>query len=985
MRDYQLILSGLNCMGCARKTQTALQAVADTQVWDISPTQALLTSSASFSELQQAIVNLKYQAQHRLEFYLTGLSCGRCVAKVEQALAKFEQIEQLQVSKTQLVIVGEIEPQTIIELMASLGYQAKPQYHFALSGLNCGRCVNKLTTVLQADSRIDHINVSQEQLTLSGEVTVTQIIALVEQSGYQAKWIAEAIEHPTPIETESLNEHGNEASAELLDSLQITQTEPATTDHHTAIELQILISGMTCASCVASIEKAIASVPQVEKAQVNLAEQSALAWLSEHDQSIDTAIIDAVAQAGYQAQIVQDEERMREQQQQQFEQSLNHHKRSFIAGLAIGVPLMVWGLLDGNMMIHTLQDQFIWGSIGLICLVLLATAGRSFFTHAWQALQHKRATMDTLVALGTGAAWLYSMLVILQPHWFPLEARHVYFEASAMIVGLISLGHYIEAKAKVRTTHSLQALINLQPQRATVIIEGQEQQVDIKDITTDMQIRVRPGERIPVDGQVMQGDSYIDESMLTGEPIAVHKQVGDKVATGTINNDGSLLIQAQSVGSQTTLARIIKLVRQAQSSKPQIARLADQISAVFVPVVVTIAIIAALVWYWVGPAPQTSYMLVVATTVLIIACPCALGLATPLSVTVGVGKAAELGILIKDAEVLQTASQIKTLVFDKTGTLTQGKPSVQFSHYFGQWQNDKTQALIYALEAQSEHPLAKAVCGHLADAVTSQLQVEHFTAERGLGVRAQINQHTVYIGSARYLDQQHIVLTDAQTHLAQLEQQAYTPILVAIDGQLAAIYGISDPIRAQSKPAVSALKQLGIKVVLLSGDNQKVAQAVAAQLDIDDVIAEVLPDQKASHIQALQQQSQAKVAMVGDGINDAPALAQADIGIAMGSGSDVAIESAQMTLLRSSPLAIVSAIELSQATIKNMKQNLFGAFVYNSLGIPVAAGVLYPAFGFMLSPVVAGAAMALSSITIVSNANRLRLFTSSVEKQTHHK
>ncbi len=554
-----------------------------------------------------------------------------------------------------------------------------------------------------------------------------------------------------------------------------------------------------------------------------------------------------------------------------------------------------------------------------------------------------------------------------------MASRHVYFEASAMIIGLISLGHYIEAKAKANTTRSLQALINLQPQQATVITEQGDQQITVEQITLGMKLRIKPGEKVPVDGVVIQGESYIDESMLTGEPVPVLKAQEAQVSAGTLNTDGALIIEATGIGANTMLARIIRMVRTAQSSKPAIAKLADQISSVFVPVVVGIAILAALVWFAVGPEPKASYMLVVTTTVLIIACPCALGLATPLSVTVGVGKAAELGILIKDADALQLASKVDTVVFDKTGTLTQGKPSVQqvFTHTTSQ---EELLALAYAAERQSEHPLAKAVCDYAKQHNAKDVLLDKFENVRGRGILAMYQDKPLLIGSLQFMQAENVETSALKPDIDECAKNAWTPVAVALNGELIGLIAIADPIKSDAKQALSALKSQGIKTVMLTGDNQHVANAIGQRLGIDEVIAQVMPDEKAQHIEQLQSQGHV-VAMVGDGINDAPALALANLGIAMGSGSDVAIESSQMTILNTSPMAVVHAIELSRATLKNMKQNLFGAFVYNSLGIPVAAGVLYPAFGFLLSPVVAGAAMALSSITVVSNANRLRLFS----------
>ncbi|EGU35935.1 cation transport ATPase [Vibrio ichthyoenteri ATCC 700023] len=898
MNKFEIPLQGLNCMGCAHKVEKRLSALFDVSIQALSPTLIKLETSASLSE--------------------------------------------------------------VVEQIEALGYQAGTLKHFSLSGLSCGRCVAKLTAQLEKSAYIAHLNVSKEEMSLVSSLTDQAIMDLVTKAGYHAQPISTA---STAIVEQPLTP----SAAETMSSLSMPEPSSAPIKH----KINLLISGMTCASCVASVEKALSAVEGVNKAQVNLAEQSAL--VLSNDATLKTeSLLKAVAQLGYQAQLVDDPKTQQEKQAQQLVQTQAHHKRSAWIGLAIGGPLMAWGVFGGNMMIRNLNDQLIWGGIGMVCLWLLATAGRSFFANAWLALTHRRATMDTLVALGTGAAWLFSMIIVLFPNWFPTASRHVYFEASAMIIGLISLGHYIEAKAKARTTQSLQALIDLQPQKSTQVTDQGDKEIQVEAIIAGMLLRIKPGEKVPVDGVVVTGHSYIDESMLTGEPMPVDKQVDCTVSAGTLNQDGSIVIKATSVGSDTMLARIIDLVRQAQSSKPAIAKLADQISSVFVPIVVAIAIIAALVWYAIGPDPKASYMLVVATTVLIIACPCALGLATPLSVTVGIGKAAEMGILIRDADVLQSASKVDCVVFDKTGTLTQGAPSVE--QLFCQ-PNSQSQWLQIAasLEQYSEHPLAKAIVTKAKHDSIALKEIDDFQNLRGKGVTGQLDGQAVAVISLPQAQLLGVDLTLFEHNIAECEQRVWTPVVLTVSGIAQALIAIADPIKADAFKAVSALKAMNIEPVMLTGDNQAVANAIAKQLGIETVIAQVLPDEKAQHVQRLKAQGH-KVAMVGDGVNDAPALALADIGIAMGSGSDVAIESAQMTLLHSSPLAVVNAIELSKATVRNMKENLFGAFIYNSLGIPIAAGVLYPAFGFLLSPVVAGAAMALSSITVVSNANRLRLF-----------
>ncbi|MCG9726012.1 heavy metal translocating P-type ATPase [Vibrio brasiliensis] len=891
MTKFDIPLTGLNCMGCARKVERAITAEHTVKISDLSPTFVSVETDSSFSTIAQSIEQLGYQAGHKYHLFLTGLNCAKCVAKLEQALKQSDLNGDFTVTKTELNLVSLHSQQEVIQLIESLGYKAS---------------------------------------TASPQSEPEQIVE----------------EQDVQVEVEQ----------------EVSSTHSA----------HLLISGMTCASCVSSVEKALTSVASVTKAQINLAEQSALVFTTQPIEVIEKDLLASVSQSGYQAQIIADPETQQQKQLEQQQAAQAHHKKSAWLGLIIGAPLMLWGIVGGNMMIHNSQDQLAWGVIGLVCLWLLATAGRTFFTNAWQALTHKRATMDTLVALGTGAAWLFSMLVVTFPQWFPAASRHVYFEASAMIIGLISLGHYIEAKAKANTTRSLQALINLQPQVATLVTEQGDRDITIDEISLGMRLRVKPGEKVPVDGIVESGESYLDESMLTGEPVPVNKQSGDAISAGTINQDGSLIIQASGVGSDTMLSRIITMVREAQSSKPAIAKLADQISSVFVPVVVAIAIFSALVWFMVGPEPKASYMLVVTTTVLIIACPCALGLATPLSVTVGIGKAAEMGILIKDADVLQSASKIDTVVFDKTGTLTQGKPNVQ-NVYAVDDNSERLLTLTASIEQQSEHPLAKAIVGQANQQGLTLSEVTDFENRRGQGVFATVEQQTIAVTSLGYAQTQSWDLTEVDDALQQYLDKAWTPIVIAANNKVIGVIAIADPIKSDAKEAVEALKANHITPIMLTGDNPRVAQAIADQLGIEQVIAQVLPDEKAGHIARLQNEGRC-VAMIGDGVNDAPALALADIGIAMGGGSDVAIESAQMTLLNSSPLSVIRAIELSKATVRNMKQNLFGAFVYNSLGIPIAAGVLYPSFGFLLSPVVAGAAMALSSITVVSNANRLRLF-----------
>ncbi len=722
---------------------------------------------------------------------------------------------------------------------------------------------------------------------------------------------------------------------------------------------------MSCASCVSRVQNALQAVPGVAQARVNLAERTALVMGS----ASAADLVQAVEKAGYGAEAIEDDAERRERQQETAIATMKRFRWQAIVALLVGIPVMVWGMMGDNMMV-TADNRTLWLVIGLITLAVMVFAGGHFYTSAWKSLKNRTATMDTLVALGTGAAWLYSMSVNVWPQWFPMEARHLYYEASAMIIGLINLGHMLEARARQRSSKALERLLDLTPPTARVVTDEGEKSVPLAEVQPGMTLRLTTGDRVPVDGKITQGEAWLDEAMLTGEPIPQQKSDGDAVHAGTVVQDGSVLFTASAVGSHTTLSRIIRMVRQAQSSKPEIGQLADRISAIFVPVVVGIALLSAAIWYFFGPAPQIVYTLVIATTVLIIACPCALGLATPMSIISGVGRAAEFGVLVRDADALQRASTLDTLVFDKTGTLTEGKPQVVAVTTAGIAQEDALR-LAAALEQGSSHPLARAI---LDKANASALpQISNFRTLRGLGVSGEAEGHALLLGNQALLNENGIDTAALESELKAQASQGATPVLLAVDGKAAALLAVRDPLRQDSVDALQRLHRAGYRLVMLTGDNPTTANAIAKEAGIDEVIAGVLPDGKADAIKKLQSQGR-QVAMVGDGINDAPALAQADVGIAMGGGSDVAIETAAITLMRHSLMGVADALAISKATLRNMKQNLLGAFVYNTLGIPIAAGILWPLTGTLLNPVVAGAAMALSSITVVSNANRLLRF-----------
>ena len=820
-----------------------------------------------------------------------------------------------------------------------------------LDGLSCGHCVKRVKESLEQRPDVESAEVTIDHAAVTGSASADALIDTIKQAGYGAE-----LSHPkaNPLaESSSPSEALTAATPELPAADDIDDSQ------------QLLINGMSCASCVSRVQNALQAVPGVAQARVNLAERTALVMGS----ASAADLVQAVEKAGYGAEAIEDDAERRERQQETAIATMKRFRWQAIVALLVGIPVMVWGMMGDNMMV-TSDNRTLWLVIGLITLAVMVFAGGHFYTSAWKSLKNRTATMDTLVALGTGAAWLYSMSVNVWPQWFPMEARHLYYEASAMIIGLINLGHMLEARARQRSSKALERLLDLTPPTARVVTDDGEKSVPLAEVQPGMTLRLTTGDRVPVDGEITQGDAWLDEAMLTGEPIPQQKSQGDAVHAGTVVQDGSVLFRASAVGSHTTLSRIIRMVRQAQSSKPEIGQLADKISAIFVPVVVGIALLSAAIWYFFGPAPQIVYTLVIATTVLIIACPCALGLATPMSIISGVGRAAEFGVLVRDADALQRASTLDTIVFDKTGTLTEGKPQVVAVSTAGIAQEDALR-LAAALEQGSSHPLARAILDKAGDAALPQ--VSNFRTLRGLGVSGEADGHALLLGNQALLNENGVDTSALEEELKAQASRGATPVLLAVDGKAAALLAVRDPLRQDSVDALQRLHRAGYRLVMLTGDNPTTANAIAKEAGIDEVIAGVLPDGKADAIKNLQSQGR-QVAMVGDGINDAPALAQADVGIAMGGGSDVAIETAAITLMRHSLMGVADALAISKATLRNMKQNLLGAFVYNSLGIPVAAGILWPLTGTLLNPVVAGAAMALSSITVVSNANRLLRF-----------
>ena len=745
-----------------------------------------------------------------------------------------------------------------------------------------------------------------------------------------------------------------------------------TSDINNKVTQELIIEGAGCASCVGKIETVLKNVKGVNTAEMNFA----LRTVSITGKAGLEALIKAVESIGYNAKSANeasDGEIIDEKEiaDQKYYASLM--KQMWIA-LGLGVPLMLYSIAGGPMTVETTLERGIWLFIGILCAAIMYFAGKHFYVGAWRSFTNHSANMDTLIALGTGTAWIYSMVVVFFPMALPEMARHVYFEATAMIIGLINLGLALEVKARGRTSEAIKRLIGLQAKTARVVRDKKEIDIAIEQVLLNDIVRVRPGEKIPVDGVVIEGHTSIDESMLTGEPMPVVKEEEDEIVAGTLNKTGSILFKATRVGKDTALAQIINMVKRAQNSKPPIGRLADVISAYFVPVVMITSIVSALVWLNFGPEPALAFAVVSATTVLIIACPCALGLATPMSVMVGVGKAAEAGVLIRNGEALQTASKITAMILDKTGTITEGAPTVTDILIADKSHTEKyILTAASSIESRSEHPLAQAIVDSAIAQEIDPEDISDFQAIAGHGVEANFNNQRLLFGNQKLMLKKGVVLGEFVSKAQELADEAKTPMYLAINNKLAAIIAVSDPIKEDSIEAINRLQANGIRVVMLTGDNKATANAVAKKVGIKEVFAEVLPEEKSNKVAELQAQNEI-VGMTGDGINDAPALALANVGFAIGTGTDVAIESADITLMRGSLHGLADAIAVSKATLRNIKQNLFGAFIYNVAGVPFAAGLLYPFFGLLLNPVIAGAAMAFSSLTVVSNANRLRLF-----------
>ncbi len=775
----------------------------------------------------------------------------------------------------------------------------------------------------------------------------------------------------------------------------------------TRAKVTIPVKGMTCAACQARVQRTLQGKPGVIDASVNLMLKNA-AVTYDPQMISPMALVEAIRETGYGVELAaQDQTAFEEQEAQDRAQEEEYRELRYkasssgiIALLAmilsmplmgaagtdvhgpVADPFMRWAMESMTPAIraaapwlYTVTPWVLSYTLLALTLLVIGWAGRHFYVRAWSAFRHHSADMNTLIAVGTGAAFLYSVLATVAPEFFLSRGvpPDLYYEAVIMIIALILTGNALEARAKRQTSAALRGLVELQPRTARVVRDGAEKDIPIEDVQTDEIVIVRPGERIPVDGEIISGASAVDESMLTGESLPVEKHPGDRLIGGTINRTGAFRYRATTLGSDSVLAHIVKLMRDAQGSRAPIQKLADQVSGIFVPIVLSLAIATFVIWFVMADQAPAMRAFAAAVAVLIIACPCAMGLAVPTAVMVATGKGAERGILIKGGEALQRAGQINTVVLDKTGTITEGRPTVTdvVPVLGSQWSEKDLVRLVASLEASSEHPLAEAIVRYAQEQSLSLETAESFQSVTGQGATGVVQGVVLAVGNEALMSDYAVNLTETNGEAERLAGEGKTPMYIAINGQLAGIIAVADPIKPTSREAIQQLNRLGLTVVMLTGDHPRTAEAIARQAGIDHVVAGVLPEGKVIEVRRRQHAGEV-VAMVGDGINDAPALAQADVGFAIGTGTDIALEASDVTLMRNDLHGVASAILLAKRTMRTMKQNLFWAFVYNVVGIPVAAGILYPAFGILLSPILASAAMAFSSVSVVTNSLRLR-------------
>ncbi len=823
---------------------------------------------------------------------------------------------------------------TLSRRMEGLEHVALP-----IAGMTCAKCSARVEDALNAVTGVRHATVNRAEgvahIGFDGDVTsVAALVAAVKKSGF------------TPGVS----------------------------------RLSVVVEGMHCASCVTQLEAALKAVPGVVGANVNtVSNQAEISYLPDHVEM--DAVRRAIESAGYKmAQVAKGAEEGTEQTAPSEDNEYRGLMRKWWFAAVISVPVMFFSYPD---LIPGLRDwmpmgsperRVVWGVLGLLTLPVMLWSGSQFYSGMWAGLKHRSANMHTLIALGISAAFLYSVVAVLFPALFPEQAlAEVFWDVSAVVVALVVLGMALEVKAKGRTSEAIKKLVGLQAKTARVVRNGEELDLPVEEVMVGDLVVVRPGEKVPVDGLIEGGSSSIDESMITGESLPVEKRAGDEVIGATLNKTGSFRFRATKVGKDTALSNIIRMVQDAQGSKAPIQRVVDQVSGYFVPTVMILAILAFIAWYNFGPEPRAVYATIVLVTTLIIACPCALGLATPTSLTVGIGKGAEQGILIRSGDALQTAKALNAIVLDKTGTITRGEPALTDVVVASGFEEDEVMRFAAALERGSEHPLGEAIVRGADERSIARADAKDFAAVPGHGVSGVVNGQTLLLGNRKLMTDRGVDPAALDDDWERLAREGKTPMFLAVDGKAAGLVAVADTVKPDSKMAIARLKRMGLEVIMLTGDNQCTADAIALQVGVDRVLAEVLPEQKSHEVQKLQLEGKT-VAMVGDGINDAPALAQADVGLAIGTGTDVAIEASDITLIKGSLIGVVTAIDISRATMRNVYQNLFGAFIYNGLGIPIAMGVLYPFFGLLLSPLIAAAAMAFSSVTVVTNANRLRLF-----------
>ncbi|EOG1933011.1 copper-translocating P-type ATPase [Providencia stuartii] len=822
-------------------------------------------------------------------------------------------------------------------MTTNLSQSSANRLSLPVEGMTCASCVGRVERALKAVDNIDTavVNLATERadITFKEHVDVDAAIRAIESSGYKVRE-------------------------------EITE---------------LAIEEMTCASCVGRVEKALTQIPGVIEASVNLAtERARIRHLSG---AVTVADLEAaVVQAGYKPRRLSDAStNVNEQADERREQEERSLRRSLFTAAIFTLPVFIIEMgshfIPGihHWVANTLGQQLNWYIQFVLATLVLFGPGLRFFQKGVPALLRAAPDMNSLVAVGTAAAYGYSVVATFMPQILPVGTANVYFEAAVVIVTLILLGRTLEARAKGKTSQAIKRLVGLQAKTARVERDGKMIEIPLDEVATDDIVFVRPGEKIPVDGVVIEGASYVDESMITGEPVPVSKEIGSEVVGGTINKTGAFSFRVTQIGSNTVLAQIIRLVEEAQGSKLPIQALVDKVTMWFVPAVMAGAVITFFIWLIFGPDPALTFALINAVAVLIIACPCAMGLATPTSIMVGTGRAAELGVLFRKGEALQALRDVSVVALDKTGTLTKGRPELTDLVPAEGFEYDEVLALVAAIETRSEHPIAEAIVAAAKEKGISFAAIEEFEAVPGFGVSAKVGGRSVSVGADRFMKQLGLEVSHFQPTALRLGEQGKSPLYAAIDGRLAAIIAVADPIKETTPEAIKALHSLGLKVAMITGDNAATAAAIAKQLGIDEVAAEVLPDGKVAALKQFRSNGN-KVAFVGDGINDAPALAEADVGLAIGTGTDVAIEAADVVLMSGDLRGVVDAIALSQATIRNIKQNLFWAFAYNALLIPVAAGLLYPINGTLLSPILAAAAMALSSVFVLGNALRLKRF-----------